>query len=231
MVGSYSQQRIVLCSARRPERVGTRMNAVDQEFLLSLAGVSATLLGTFIVGVFFYIESSMHRRMTGSRAMEMYLRSGTRWVFTAYSIPLFVPLVLAVMDPLWGAITFAALGMVLTVLTVETGRRTLAGGRSGMSHAFVTNEWATSAAVLAAMILPWALGGWIPRPAEFVPSLLLLLASGFASTAALVMAQFDATRVSEATPRGPATAIVAGCAVNRRGDSGAAMPRQRKASP
>lgn len=214
------------------------MNAVDEEFLLGLAGVSATLLGTFIVGVFFYIDSDMHRRLASSQATDVYLRSGTRWVFTAYSIPLFVPLFLAAVDQLWGAIAFAVLGMVLTLLTVDTGRRTLAGGRSGMSPAFVINEWATSAAVLAAMILPWALGGWIPRPAEFVPSLLLLLASGFASTAALVMAQFDATRAGDPTPRGPARitaaedpSIVARDAVNHRGDSGAAVPRQRKASP
>jgi hypothetical protein len=52
----------------------------------------------------------------------------------------------------------------------------------------------TSAAVLAAIILPWALGGWMPEPAEFVPSLLLILASGFASTAAVVMTLFDATK-------------------------------------
>lgn len=188
------------------------MNEVDQEFLLSLAGVSATLLGTFIVGVFFYIDSSAHRRLSGSRATDVYLRSGTRWVFTAYSIPLFVPLFLAATDRLWGAITFAALGTVLVVLTVETGRRTLAGGRSGMSHAFVINEWVTSAAVLAAMILPWALGGWVPRPAEFVPSLLLLLASGFASTAALVMAQFDAGGGMDP-------------------NDGAAAPQRRKVSP
>lgn len=177
------------------------MNAVDGEFLLGLAGVSATLLGTFIVGVFFYIDSDMHRRLASSRATAVYLRSGTRWVFTAYSIPLFVPLFLASVDRLWGVITFAVLGLVLTLLTVDTGRRTLAGGRSSMSHAFVINEWATSAAVLVAMILPWALGGWIPRPAEFAPSLLLLLASGFASTAALVMAQFDATRGETPVPQ------------------------------
>ncbi|TDC86935.1 hypothetical protein [Actinomadura sp. 7K507] len=164
------------------------MNAVDEEFLLGLAGVSATLLGIFIVGVFFYSDSDMHRRLASSQATDVYLRSGTRWVFTAYSIPLFVPLFLAAVDPLWGAIAFAVLGMVLTILTVDTGRRTLA--------------------------------------------------SGFASTAALVMAQFDATRASDTTTRDPARVtaaegllIVAGCAVNRRSDSGAAMPQQRKASP
>ena len=170
------------------------MNEVDNEFLLGLAGVSATLLGTFIVGVFFYIDSDLHRRSTGSRATDVYLRSGTRWVFAAYSIPLFVPLFLAAMEPIWGTIAFAVLGIMLVLMTIETGRRTLAGGKSKMSRAFVINEWVTSTAVLAAMILPWVLGGWLPGPADFVPTLLLVLASGFASTAALVMAQFDATR-------------------------------------
>jgi hypothetical protein len=170
------------------------MNGSGQEILLGLAAVSATLLGTFIVGVFFYIDSSMHRRRDASEAIDTYLRSATRWVFTAYSIPLLVPLVLAAMAPVWGAIVFAALGTLLALFTIQTGRRIVAGGRSGMSRALIINEWLTSAALLAAMILPWALGGWVPQPAEFVPSLLLILASGFASTAALVMAQFDSTR-------------------------------------
>ncbi|GAA1835292.1 hypothetical protein GCM10009750_19670 [Agromyces salentinus] len=170
------------------------MNDMGQEFLLGLAGVSATLLGTFIVGVFFYIDSTTHRRLAGSEATDLYLRSATRWVFTAYSIPLFVPLSLVAMEPLWGAVVFAALGILLILLTVGTGRRILAGGRARMSRAFWVNEWMTSVALLAAMILPWALGGWVPEPADFTPSLLLILGSGFASTAALVMTQFDATR-------------------------------------
>lgn len=170
------------------------MKEVDQEFLLGLAGVSATLLGTFIVGVFFYIDSDMHRRLASSDATDIYLRSATRWVFAAYSIPLLVPLVLVSMEPLSGAMTFAVLGATLTLMTIDTGRRLLVKGGSGMPRALVVNEWLTSAAVLAAIILPWALGGWIPEVAAFVPSLLLILASGFVSTAALVMTLFDATK-------------------------------------
>lgn len=170
------------------------MNEVDQEFLLGLAGVSATLLGTFIVGVFFYIDSDTHRRSASSEAADMYFRSAVRWVFAAYSIPLLVPLVLVSMEPLWGAMAFAVLGAILTLMTIDTGRRLLVKGGSGRSRALVVNEWMTSAAVLAAIILPWALGGWMPEPAEFVPSLLLILASGFASTAAVVMTLFDATK-------------------------------------
>lgn len=170
------------------------MGEVDQEFLLGLAGVAATLLGTFIVGVFFYIDSDMHRRLASSEAADAYLRSATRWVFAAYSIPLLVPLVLVSMEPLPGAVTFAVLAVILALTTVDTGRRLLVRGGFGISRALVVNEWLTSAAVLGALILPWALGGWIPDAAAFVPSLILILASGFESTAALVMSHFDATK-------------------------------------
>lgn len=180
------------------------MREVDQEFLLGVAGVSATLLGTFIVGVFFYIDSDMHRRMASSEPTDRYQRSATRWVFAAYSIPLLVPLVLVSMEPLLGAVAFVVLGAILMMLTIDTGRRLLVRGGSGLSRALVVNEWLTSAAVLAALVLPWVLGGWLPDAAAFVPSLLLLLASGFESTAALVMTQFDATKGLSAATIPPA---------------------------
>lgn len=187
------------------------MRAADQFFFLGIAGVSATLLGTFIVGVFFYIDSDMHRRLAVSEPTDLYLRSATRWVFGAYSIPLLVPLVLVSMEPLAGAATFALLGMTLIMMTVDTGRRLSGIGGSGVSRALVVNEWLTSAAVLAAIVLPWVLGGWVPESSAFAPSLLLLLAAGFESTAALVMSHFDATR-------GLSTATAA------RGDDDAARP-------
>ena len=48
------------------------------ELLLGVAGVSATLLGTFIVGVFFYIDSDLHRRISASESADLYVRSGMR---------------------------------------------------------------------------------------------------------------------------------------------------------
>ncbi|WP_046454450.1 MULTISPECIES: hypothetical protein [unclassified Leucobacter] len=169
------------------------MPNADNDFLLGLAGVSGTMLGTFIVGVFFYIDSEMHRRLAASEAADRYFRSSIRWVFTAYSIPLLVPLALASLDALWGALSFIALGILLVAMTVETARRILARGGAGSSRSLVVNEWASSLGIVIAMVLPWTLGGWVPAPDDFVPSLLILLACGFASTAALVMTQFDAT--------------------------------------
>ena len=94
------------------------MSGTDDDFLLGLAGESGTMLGTFIVGVFFYIDSEMHRRLAASEAADRYFRSSIRWVFTAYSIPLLVPLALASLDALWGALSFIALGILLVAMTV-----------------------------------------------------------------------------------------------------------------
>jgi hypothetical protein len=92
------------------------------EFLLGVAGISATLIGTFIVGVFFYMDTDLHRLLMATDAADRYLRSGVRWVITVYGLPFFVPLVLAAFDPIWGAAAFIVLGAILVLSTVDTGR-------------------------------------------------------------------------------------------------------------
>lgn len=108
------------------------MQAVDQAFLLAFAGVAGTLLGTFVVGVFFYIDSEMHMRLEVSEAADRYQRSSIRWVFTAYSIALFVPLVFAALHPLWGSLAFGLFAVVLLAMTVDCVRRILAKGALGV---------------------------------------------------------------------------------------------------
>jgi hypothetical protein len=168
-----------------------RINAY--EFLLGVAGVSATLIGTFIVGVFFYIDTDMHRRLMASDTADRYLRSGVRWVFVVYALPLFVSLAFSAFDPIWGAATFITLSAVLVLSTVDTGWRMLMQGGSGGSTALLVNQWTSTAAVVVLVALPWVIGGWAPPATAFIPSILLALAAGFASTSALIMAQFDAT--------------------------------------
>ena len=63
------------------------MRAVTDEFLLALAGIAATLVGTFIVAVFFYLDSALHRsRGAAGSTPDQYMRAGTRWVLIAYSL-------------------------------------------------------------------------------------------------------------------------------------------------
>jgi hypothetical protein len=183
------------------ERLTVASGEVTDEFLLGLAGIAATLVGTFIVAVFFYLDSALHRsRGAAGSAPDQYMRAGARWVLIAYSLPLFVALALAGAEPVWGAVAFLAFAAALVVATVDTTRRIVKKGATRKSPAMAANEICTSLAVVALAVLPWALGGWIPSPMDFVPSMLLALAIGFTSTAMVIMSVFDAAEVSAPAP-------------------------------
>lgn len=181
----------------------------EQAFLIALAGISATLIGAFLVGVFFYIDSEQHRHLTASEAADLYLRAGVQWIFIAFALPLFVSLALVTMEALIGAIVFIVFGVILIASTLDTGRRILAKGGSGSSWRLLANHWFSTVAVVAVVILPWVIGGWAPSPEAYIPSMLIALTAGFSSTAALVMAQFDSTmgmsRDAQAVPEEPDT--------------------------
>lgn len=163
------------------------------EFLLGVSGVAATLIGTFIVGVFFYIDTDLHRMLMSSDAADRYLRSGVRWVFVIYALPLFVPLTLAAFEPIWGTAVFIGLSVILLLSTMDTGRRIVKSGRMGVSPSLAVNHWASTAGVIVLVALPWIIGGWVPPATAFIPSTIIAIAVGFTSTAALIMTQFDAT--------------------------------------
>lgn len=182
------------------------MDDSGQDFFLTLAGVAATLLGTFIVAAVFYIGSDTHRRPGAPSPVDEYWRSGMRWIFAAYAIPVLVALTLASLPPVWGAATFIVLTLVLVAMTFDTVRHMLPRRASGTSRTLKVNEWATTVVVLLSSVLPWVLGGWVPPAASFIPSLLLVLGAGLTSTAALVMAEFDADTgmAAGSGPRHPA---------------------------
>ena len=175
------------------------MHEVNDELLLGLAGIAATLVGTFIVAVFFYLDSALHRsRGAAGSTPDQYMRAGTRWVLIAYSLPLFVALALVGAEAVWAAVAFLVFAAALVVATVDTTRRIVKKGATRKPPALAANEICTSLAVLALAVLPWIPGGWIPSPSDYVPSLLLALAIGFTSTATVIMSVFDAERMSQA---------------------------------
>jgi hypothetical protein len=97
------------------------------------------------------------------------------------------------MDGLIGAIVFIIFSLTLMASTIDTGRRIVAARGGGTSWGLGLNHVFSTAAVIVIVSLPWIIGGWVPAPEAYVPSLLLALAAGFSSTVALVMEQFDAT--------------------------------------
>lgn len=176
------------------------MSAVTVEFLLALAGIAATLVGTFIVAVFFSLDSALRRaRGAAGSTADRYMRAGVRWVLVAYGLPLVVALALVGAEPVWAAIAFLVFAVALVVATVDTSRRVMEKGATRRPLALAVNEILTSIAVVALVALPWILGGWIPSPSDYVPSLLLALAIGFTSTTTVIMWVFD----SELPPPAP----------------------------
>ncbi|WJL96634.1 hypothetical protein QSU92_05510 [Microbacterium sp. ET2] len=166
----------------------------DREAFFALAGIAATMLGTFIVAAVFYIGSDAHRRLGAAEAADGYWRSGMRWIFAAYAIPMLAGLALGALPRVWAVLIFIGLTAVLVTLTFDTGRRILRREGGPSSSTLKLNEWLTTIIVLMSAILPWVLGGWMPQPTSFIPSLFLILAAGFTSTAALLMTEFDASR-------------------------------------
>ena len=176
------------------------MREPTDEFLLAIAGIAATLVGTFIVAVFFYLDSALHRaRGAAGSTADQYMRAGARWVLITYSLPLIVALALVGGGPVWAAVTFLGFAAALVVATVDTSRRITKRGATRRSLALAANEILTSLAVVVLVVLPWILGGWVPSPGDFVPSLLLSLAIGFTSTTTVTMSVFDAEHVPAPT--------------------------------
>jgi len=172
---------------------------VSEEFLLSLAGAAATLIGAFLVGVIFYLDSDVHRSMNEGVADDSFMRSGTRWVFIIFAIPLMVPLTLVGLGAFWGTVVFVGLSALAAASTVDSVNRILMSGivksmSPTQSVALAVNQIVSTLAVVLLITLPWLLDGWSPRKSAFVPSLLLALAVGFSSTAALVMSIFDLSK-------------------------------------
>lgn len=176
------------------------MHEATDEFLLGLAGIAATLVGTFLVAVFFYLDSGLHRARGGADNADEYMRAAARWVLIAYSLPLTVALALAGAEGVGSTVAFVVCAAALVVATIDTSRRISRTGVARRSLALATNEILTSLTVVAVVALPWVLGGWTPSSGEFVPSLLLSLAMGFTSTAAVTMSLFDAEEVSAPAP-------------------------------
>lgn len=179
------------------------MRRITDEFLLHVAEFSVTMIGLFLVGVFFYVETGLRRWSAEARKVfEPYLRAGVRIVLIVFAIPIGLALTLVALDPVWARITFAALSVALLVASVDTAARIPAVARATGSVALVVNEVVDTIVGLIIMVTPWALGGLHPDREDFVWSILLSFGAGFLSVGALVLSTFDAARLSELTPTG-----------------------------
>jgi hypothetical protein len=175
---------------------------VSDAFLLNMAEVSSTLIGLFLVGVFFYVESGFRRLARGREVFEPYLRAGTRITLIVFAIPLLLSLSLVAMDLVWARVLFALLSLILLAANVDSVIRIRGVAKTTGSVALLANEVVTSALALVLIVLPWILGGLHPTREDLAWAIVLSFAAGFLSISATVMSAFDIARLDAASRAG-----------------------------
>ena len=183
------------------EDYASTVQPVTDAFLLNMAEVSATLIGLFFVGIFFYIESGLRRLEHVRAIVEPYLRAGTRITLIVFAIPLGLSLSLVALDLVWSRILFAILCVTLIAANVDSLVRVGGVSRASRSPGFLVMELVTTALAALLIVAPWALGGLHPAREELLWAILLSFAAGFLSIFATVMSVFDISRVEEAERR------------------------------
>jgi hypothetical protein len=168
---------------------------ISDAFLLNMAEVSATLIGLFLVGVFFYVETGLRRRDKWREVFDRYLRAGTRITLIVFAIPLLLSLALVALGPAWARVLFALLSILLLAANVENVARIRGVTKATGSIALLANEVVTSVLALMLVVLPWVLGGLHPTREDLTWAILLSFAAGFLSIGATVMSAFDMARL------------------------------------
>lgn len=171
------------------------MRAVSDGFLLNMAEVSASLIGLFLVGMFFYVETGFRRTAASSDVVEPYFKASTRIVLILFSIPLLLSLTLVILEPIWSRILFLLLAAGLVGANVDTVVRIRAVARVTRSTALLLNEIVGSVAVVGIITIPWILGGFHPTTEDLTWAILLSFVTGFASICAMVLFAFDIARI------------------------------------
>lgn len=167
------------------------MQPVSDSFLLLMAEISAGLVGLFLIGVFFFIQSGFRRVAHGGDVAEFTIREGTRIVLLLFAIPIFVSLSLVALNPGWTKVLFVVLSLGLIAVNIDFVVRVRTIGWSDLVLPLsITGVLGTIGSLLL-VTLPWILGGFSPTREDFTWAILIAFLIGFISVGALVLAAFD----------------------------------------
>lgn len=179
------------------------MRPVSEELLLGIAGVTATVTGLFLVGVFVFVEAGLRRAEdSGHAVLRPYMRASTRIVMVLFAMPLLLPLALAAFDLSWARALYVVLSLALIATNVDTAVR-VGSTRITGSRTLLFNEVAGTVGVVAIVVVPWARGGLRPDREDLTLAALIALATAFASVATIALSGFDIERL-DAAPTPPA---------------------------
>jgi hypothetical protein len=170
------------------------MHPVSDSFLLTVASISAALIGLFLVGMIFYIQSGYESHERSRRVVEPYFRAATAITLIAYSIPLTVSLTLVALPIVWSRLLLLVLVVVLVIENFATVGAVRAVVRVAGLRLLAMIEIVGTVTVVVMVALPLALGGLSPSREDMVPSILLSLGIAFLGTGVLVLTLFDIAR-------------------------------------
>jgi hypothetical protein len=171
------------------------MREVSDAFLLNMAEVPAGLIGLFLVGMFFYVETGFRQLGPVRSVVESYFRASTRIVMLLFAVPLALSLTLVVLETVWTAVLFGIMSVALVVANVDTAIQILAVHRVTRSTAMLANEVLGSIGVVFIVLLPWVLGGIDPTREDFTWAILVSFAIAFLSLMTVVLSVFDLARM------------------------------------
>ena len=170
------------------------MGIATDEFLIAIAEISAALIGLFLVGMIFYIQTGFDRLERSRDVVEPYFRAATLITFISFAIPLGISLTLVVLPVIWSRLLYVVLVVGLIVVDFSTVKTVRECVRMTGLRLLAMMEVVGTAVVALMVILPLATGGLQPNREDFVPVLLLSLGIGFLSTCVLVLTLFDIAR-------------------------------------
>ena len=174
------------------------MQEVSDDFLLNVAEVSATLIGLFLVGVFFYVETGFRRLGEAREVFEPYFRSGTRIVLLLYALPLILSLTLVALGPNWNRVLFLLLSLMLVAANIDSVVRVRGIAKRTRSNVLLVNELLGTVAVATLVVVPWILGGFHPSREDLTWAILISFGAGFLSVSALVLSVLDTAKFEAA---------------------------------
>ncbi len=171
------------------------MEPVSDDFLEALAGISASLIGLFLVGMILYIQTGFDREERTRSVIEPYFRAATLITFISLALPLGVSLTLVALPIGWSLLLYATSIVALVAADLQTINTVRVAVRATGLNLLWVMEAVGTVLVVAMAIIPLATGGFSPDREDLVPGLLLSLAIGFLSTCVLVLTLFDIARI------------------------------------
>ncbi|MDH3306412.1 MAG: hypothetical protein OEO77_02660 [Acidimicrobiia bacterium] len=174
------------------------MDPVADHVLDTIANISASLIGLFLVGMIFYIQTGFDRVERSRDHVEPYFRAATLITFISLAIPLGVSLSLLTLPIAWSRLLYLILVAALIAADVSTINAVRACVRATGLNLLSMMEFVGTVMVIVIAGLPVTTGALHPEREDLVPALLISLGVGFLSTCVLVLTLFDIARLERA---------------------------------